>query len=166
MKNRFTLTALSFLSLTTALPVHATEFEPPAKAISELLNTTKAFKKSIEVSGKPVSFYYSKNSNGKMDRIVFIEHGLWEPNCTHTWAIGLDAGTKKVLGIKPIEMSCPHAFPTKSEGYLDQYTGKGPADVSKLDGDITVIAKATGSSKLMTAAVKRTLTEIAQVDTK
>jgi hypothetical protein len=166
MKKNFTLTALTCLSLTATLSAHATEFEPPAKAISELLNTTKAFKKSIDVGGKTVSFYYSKGGDGKMERVVFIEHGLWEPNCTHTWAIGINASTKKVLGIKPIEMACPHAFPTKSEGFLDQYTGKGPADVSKLDGDVTVIAKATGSSKLLTAAVKRTLTEIAQVDTK
>jgi hypothetical protein len=157
-----TFTAITCTSsLTSALAV---EIEPAPKAISALLKTTKAFKKTVQVGGKPVSFFYSKAADGKMDKAVFVEHGLYEPSCTHTWAIGFSVATKKVIGIHPIEMSCPHAFPTKSEGYLDQYTGKGPADVSKLDSQINVVAKATGSCKLLTAAVKRSITAVAQAD--
>ena len=60
-------------------------------------------------------------------------------------------------------MGCPkYAFPTKSATFLDQYKGKGPADVATLDADIQVVAKATGTSQLTTQAVKRTITSYAK----
>ena len=63
-----------------------------------------------------------------------------------------------ITQVRPIEMACNHAFPTKAAGYLDQYKGKGPADAAKLSADIATIAKATGSCNLATDAVKRSIT--------
>jgi FAD:protein FMN transferase len=140
-----------------SVEVQAVEFEPMGKAIEKLLGTSKAFTKELKHKQKNVKFFYSKNGGGKAEKVVFVENGLYPPNCTHTWAIGLDAKSGTVLGVRPIEMSCPHAFPTKEEGFLDKYKGKTPADAAKLRNQITVIAKATGSSNLMSDAVARSL---------
>ena len=95
--------------------------------------------------------------------MAFIQKGIYEPNCTHTWAIGIDPKTGKVTQVRVIEMSCPHAFPTKADSFLDQFKGKGPADAATLDSSIATIAKATGSCKLATDAVKRSIVDFNQV---
>lgn len=132
----------------------AVDFEPMNKALVNLLGTTKVVKKTV---GKSEA-YYVKGAKGIPSKIAFIERGVYEPNCTHTWAIGLDPKSGAVTEIRVIEMSCPHAFPTRAASFLDQYKGKGPADAAKLSADIKTIAKATGSSNLTTDAVKRTVT--------
>lgn len=137
---------------------HAVQIEPLGKAIAAALGTTKAFKNSMNLDGKTAtSFYYSKDSRGAPEALAFIEKGIYPPNCTHTWVVGVEAKTQKVKEVRVVEMSCPHAFPTKSSSFLAQYKGKGPADAAKLHDEIDTIAKATGSSKLATDAVKRSI---------
>ena len=92
------------------------------------------------------------------ERVAVIEKGIYQPSCTHTWAVGLDGKTGAVTEVRVVEMSCPHAFPAKAASYLEQYKGKGPADVAKLDSQIQTIAKATGSCRLTTEAVSRAIT--------
>lgn len=135
---------------------HAVQIEPMGKALLNLLKTPKVQQKKTQVEGADVEVYYVKDGS-KVTRAAFIEKGIYEPNCTHTWAIGIDGRTGKVLQVRPIEMSCPHALPTKTDAFLGQYVGKGPADAAKLDAKIQTIAKATGSSQLATAAVKRAI---------
>lgn len=129
-------------------------------AVVALLNTTKAFKKTVNDGQGDVPVFYSKDAAGKSERIVFIEKAVYQPSCTHTWAIGFDAKTNKLIDIRPIEMSCPHALPTKASSYLDQYKGKTPADAAKIEASIQTIAKATGTCNLLTDAVKRSLTSL------
>ncbi len=153
---------ITSLLLWTSIEVQAVEFEPMGKAIEKLLGTPKAFTKELKHSQKGVKFFYSKGSDGKAEKVVFIENGLYPPNCTHTWAVGLDGKKGTVLGVRPIEMSCPHAFPTKEEGYINKYKGKTPADAAKLRDQITYVAKATASCYLMSDAVKRSLVTFTQ----
>jgi hypothetical protein len=160
LKHNFSLVALFCL---TSLPALAVEIEPAGKAISAILQTTKAFKKTMQVDGKPVSFFYSKDASGKVAEVVFIEHGTYEPNCTHTWAIGMNPDSQTVTEVRVIEMYCPHAFPTKSSAFLDQFKGKGPADVATLDTKVTTVAKATGSSNLAIGAVKRSIVTLQKI---
>ena len=142
----------------------AAQFEALGKAVAAALGTTKAFKKSVKsVGGGETDVFYSKGANGAPPAYAFIEKGIYEPNCTHTWVIGVDAKTSKVSKIRVVEMSCPHAFPTKAANFLEQFTGKGPADVAKLNSQIIPIAKATGSCDLTTAAVKRSITTAAKL---
>jgi thiamine biosynthesis lipoprotein len=150
------------LLLWTAVEVQAVEFEPMNKAIEKLLGTSKAFTKELKHKQKGVKFFYSKGSDGKAARLVFVENGLYPPNCTHTWAVGLDGKKGTVLGVRPIEMSCPHAFPTKEEGYINKYQGKTPADADKLREQVVYVAKATASCYLMSDAVKRSLVTFTQ----
>jgi hypothetical protein len=139
--------------------VQAAEFEALGKAVGATLGTTKAFKKSVKsVGGGQTDVFYAKGPSGEPTRYAFIEKGIYEPNCTHTWVIGIDAKTAKVSQIRVVEMSCPHAYPTKAGNFLDQFKGKGPADVAKLDSQIMPISKATGSCNLTTDAVKRSIT--------
>jgi hypothetical protein len=135
----------------------AVEFEPLGKALTTLLKTTKAFPKKAKVGNKDAEAFYAKGSGGTPAAVAFDEKGIYEPNCTHTWAIGIDPKSGKVTQVRVIEMSCNHAFPTNKPNFLDQFKGKGPADVAKLDGQIDTIAKATGSSKLTTDAVKHAI---------
>ena len=132
----------------------AVEFEPLNQAIAKSLGTTKASKKATKIGNTPVEVDYSAGGA----RMAFIEKGTYDPNCTHTWVVGVDGKSLKVTGIRVVEMSCPHAFPCKEASFLDAYKGKSPADIGKLDSQITNIAKATGSSELTTKAVKRSLT--------
>lgn len=141
------LTLWSALELSEA---RAVEIEPMGKALQALLGTPKVFKKGANV-------FYAKNAAGKASAVAVIEKGIYEPNCTHTWAVGIDPATGKVTQVRALEMSCPHAFPCKAASFLDQYRGKGPADVAKLDSQINNVAKATGSAKLTTAAVQRSI---------
>ncbi len=135
--------------------VAAVDFEPQNKALLTLLASTKVSKKAVPVKGKPVDVWYVKNGKA-IQRAAFIEKGVYEPNCTHTWAIGLD-GAGKVTDVRVIEMSCPHAFPTKTEAFMSQFKGKGKADAAALPKNVDVIAKATGSSQLAAEAVGRAI---------
>ncbi len=145
------------LSLDSAFGV---EFEKLGTAVEKALGTGKAFKTSVKFKGKATTVFYSKGANGKSDKFAVVQNGLYEPNCTHTWVVGLDHSAQ-VQDIRVVEMSCSHAFPTKEESYLGQYKGKGPADAAKLKGQVHTVAKATGSSDLTTEAV---VTSISIVD--
>lgn len=143
------------LTWAAAETAHAATIEPVGKAVMAILGTPKAFSKTLDGT----QIYYSKGANGKADKVAFIEHGTYQPDCSHTWAVGIDAATAKVTEVRVIEMGCAsYAYPTRSASFLDQYKGKGPADVAHLDSDVHVVAKATGSSVLATAAVKRSIT--------
>ncbi|MCB0404240.1 MAG: hypothetical protein KDD51_05600 [Bdellovibrionales bacterium] len=135
----------------------AVEFEKMGQAIAKALGTTKAFKSTVEVQGEAATVYYSKGRGGQPERVAVVQKGIYEPNCTHTWVVGLDARSAKVEGIRVVEMSCPHAFPTKKSTFLSQYVGRGPASVKKLSGEVHTVAKATGSSELTTTAVKKAI---------
>lgn len=135
----------------------ATEFEPLNQAIAASLGTKKAFKKSFAFEKKPLDVFYSKDAAGKAAKFAFVQKGVYEPNCTHTWIVGIDAASGKVEGVRVVEMSCPHAYPTKTESFLGQFKGKGLADATKLRSDITPIAKATGSANLATDAVRKSI---------
>lgn len=149
--------ALLLLSLDCALGV---EFEKLGSAVEKALGTTKAFQKKVSLKGVSTDVFYSKDASGKPKKFAVVQKGIYEPNCTHTWVVGL-SNTAEVEQVRVVEMSCSHAFPTKEDSYLGQYKGKGPADVSKLKGEVHTVAKATGSSDLTTDAV---LTSITVVD--
>ena len=136
----------------------AAEFESLKNSLIALLQTPKVVKKTAQVGGTEAVLFYAKGPNGKPQRAAFIEKGIYEPNCTHTWAIGIEPASGKVTQVRVIEMSCPHAYPTNKANFLGQYRGKGPADVQKLDSTVQTIAKATGSSQLTTTAVKHAIT--------
>jgi hypothetical protein len=142
--------------------VSAVEIEPLGKAVAGLLGTTKAFKKTETVDGRSVTVFYSKGSDGKAARMAFIEQGVYAPDCSHRWAVGINE-KGAVTGVRVLEMSCPHAFPCKEASFLEQYVGKVPADAPKLKGSVSTIAKATGSSELTTDAVVRSLTAYAKL---
>jgi hypothetical protein len=133
------------------------EFEALGTAVEKALGTAKAFKKSVKLKGKETQVFYAKGAGGKASKFAVVQKGLYEPNCTHTWVVGLDSSAS-VEQIRVVEMSCSHAFPTKEASYLEQYKGKGPAAVSKLKGEIHTVAKATGSSDLTTEAVVTSIT--------
>ena len=135
----------------------AVEIEPLGKALSTILGSTKVSKKNVTVDGKPVGVFLAKDAAGKVSRAAFVEKGVYEPDCTHTWAVGIDPENGSVTEVRMVEMKCPHAFPTKAGSFLDQFKGKGPADAEKLVENTDVIAKATGSSKLAAEAVKRSI---------
>ncbi len=144
----------------------AVEFMPLGKALQGMLGTPKVFKKNVD-HGKGVTsvVFYSKDPSGKPAKIAVVEKGLYPPDCTHTWAIGLDPVKGSVTQIQVVEMKCPHAFPCRANSFLDQFKGKGPADVAKLKGSINTIAKATGTSDLTTDAVKRAVTALQRIKT-
>lgn len=144
-----------FLYLDTA---SAVEFQPLGSAVAKVLGTTKAFQKKL---GGPQSVFYSKDPAGHVQYVAVVEKGIYEPACTHTWVVGLDAKTARVRGIEVVEMSCQHAYPTRAASYTDQYKNVGPAELATLDKKIQTIAKATGSSVLLTDAVKRSVKVVA-----
>ncbi|MEW6055322.1 MAG: FMN-binding protein [Bdellovibrionota bacterium] len=157
------ISAVSLLaSLYVLESAHAASFENLEAAVLKALKVKSkkdAVQKPVKIDGKEEKIPYSKDKSGKPAYYAFIEKGLYPPNCTHTWVIGIDAKTSKVNDVRVVEMSCHHAFPTKEPTWLEQFMGKGPADVATLDDDIDTIAKATGSSKLATDAVKRAITK-------
>jgi hypothetical protein len=132
----------------------AVDIEPMGKAIGALLGTTKQVQK--KTFGKQLAFF-SKDASAK-GKAVFIENGVYEPNCAHTWAVGID-GAGKVQGVRVLSLGCPHANPIKPASFLDQYKGKGAADIAALKAHkgIDTIAKATGSCDLTSDAVARSL---------
>lgn len=162
MKRNLTTLSVAALVWIAVNSASAAQIEPVGKAIATLLGTTKAVRKSLNDGKSSVDVFYSKGPDGKPAKAAVVEKGVYQPDCTHTWAIGVDPKTATVTEVRPIEMSCPHAFPTKSASFLDQYKGKGPADVATLDSQVHIIAKATGTSNLATDAVKRAITVIQQ----
>ncbi len=136
---------------------HAVEIEPMGKALMAILKTVKVSAKDVPGSKSGAKLYYTKAADGAVERAAFIEHGTYPPDCTHTWAIGIHPKTSKVTEVRVIEMSCPHAFPTKTPSFLEQFKGKGPADAKTLVRKVDIVAKATGSSKLAAEAVVRSI---------
>lgn len=153
MKIRWVVFLLLVIQIEVA---RAVEFEPLNKALLAVLGTPKVQKKTYG----PSQVFYSKNAAGKPDKLAVVEKGMYEPNCTHTWVIGLDSKSTKVTQIRVVEMSCQHAFPTKAGSFLTQYKGVGPAETKDLKKKIKTIAKATGSSDLTTDAVVRAITTV------
>jgi hypothetical protein len=135
----------------------AAEFEPMGKALQALLKTTKVKKKAVQIRDIKSDAFYSQNDQQKLEKLAVIEKGIYEPNCTHTWAIGLDGKTGQIEEIRVIEMSCPHAYPTREQSFLSQFIGKGPKDAPTLKKKVDTVAKATGSSDLTTDAVVRSI---------
>lgn len=154
---KLTETVALVSSIVAALPAGAVEIEPLGKALTTILGTPKVSKKVIKVAGKDVAVFLAKGADGKIKKAAFVEKGIYEPDCTHTWAVGIDADSSSVSEVRVVEMKCPHAFPTKASSFLEQFKGKGPADVEKLVEGVDVVAKATGSSKLAAEAVKRSI---------
>lgn len=146
----------------------ATTFEALGSAIGNALGTKKVKKKTFtNDAGKNISVFYSTGTGGQPGKFAFVEKGIYNPgNCTHTWVIGINATTQKVNEVRVVEMSCQHAFPTRKASYTSQYKNKGPADYKNLKGEIKTIAKATGSSDLMTDAVQRAISNAIQARTK
>ncbi len=133
----------------------AVQFEAKGKAVAAVLGTKSAFQKKITLNGKEETVFYSKGSDGKAEILAFVQEGLYPPNCTHTWIVGVNAKKGTITEIRPVEMSCPHAFPTKEVSFLSQFQGK--ADAASLDKDIKTVAKATGTSKLAIEAAQKSL---------
>ena len=151
-------TPLSRFIVITALifqleAANAVEFEKLGSAIANALGTKKVSKTKATVDGESMDVYYAKDPSGKASKLAIIRKDIFQPNCTHTWVIGLDAATASIEQIRVVEMSCPHAHPAKAACFLDQYKGKGPADMKSLKGDIHTIAKATATCDFTTKAV-------------
>ncbi len=128
---------------------HATEIESLASVLKSFLGRVKV------QHGKDGDYWYPVGK--KATRVVFIEKNIYPPNCTHTWAIGINTKDGKVAAVKPIEMSCPHGLPAKSKSFLSQFEGKSMATIKSLDS-IDTLAKATGTCKLAGEAVKKAIT--------
>jgi hypothetical protein len=154
---KFSLMSAAALALLPKAETQAAEFEPLGKAVATVLGTSKAFKKSFAFENKPLDVFYAKGQDGRASHLAFVQKGIYAPNCTHTWVVGVDPASGAVSQVRVVEMSCPHAYPTKTESFLGRFKGKTFADASKLKGDIVPIAKATGSSELTVDAVRRSL---------
>ncbi len=141
---------LLMISLDAAL---GAEFEKLGTAVEKALGTSKAMKKTVKFKGKETTVFYVKGGS----KVAVLQTGLYEPNCTHTWVVGLN-GQAQVEQVRVVEMKCPHAFPAKEESFLGQYKGKGPADAGSLKGSVNTIAKATGSCDLTSDAVVTSIT--------
>ena len=146
---------LIFMLMIQIETASAVEIEKKGKALSTVLGSTKVSQTKVNIDGKDIPVFYTKGSDGKAERLAFVQEGLYPPNCSHTWVVGVEKG--KVTQVRVVEMECPHAFPTKEVSFLSQFEGKAIKDGANLDKDIKNIAKATGSCKLAIDAVKRSL---------
>lgn len=141
----------------------ASQFEKKEVALAKLLGKGKAFKRVIALNSTDLDpkisggfhhdVFFTKSKDGKPKTIAVVEKRTYEPNCSHTWVVGIDASTFQVRDIRVVEMSCPHAFPCREASFLDQYKGAGPAKLKSLRKEVTTIAKATGTSQLTTDVV-------------
>ncbi|RZA06532.1 MAG: hypothetical protein EOP11_10110 [Proteobacteria bacterium] len=138
------------------LAAHAVTIEPKGKALAAILGSTKVSQKKFKIDGADTNVFYAKDAAGKASRLAFVQEGLYPPNCTHTWVVGVDPGTAAVTEVRVVEMECPHAFPTKEVSFLAQFVGKAPADLESLS-EVKAVAKATGSSELAIGAVKKSI---------
>jgi hypothetical protein len=143
--NRFVIIGALTLVLEGAW---AQEFEKLGTALAKALNSKTVF----QTTQGPKA-YYTKDATGKAMRVAFIQKRVYQPNCTHTWVISLDAEKTFIKDIRVVEMSCPHAFPAREASFLGQFKGKGVADIKTLKDNVHTIAKATGSSELTADAV-------------
>jgi len=137
----------------------AQQFLPLGKTIFGVIkakNPKDVPTKSLSHGGENIDVFYTKEG-GKVGRLAFVQKGVYAPDCTHTWVIGVDPKSAKIASIDVVEMSCPHAFPTRSKAFLGQFIGKGPADLKKIKKAVH-IAKATGSSELTKDAVIKSIT--------
>jgi hypothetical protein len=149
--------AIAIITLWTMVETSfAGEIEPLKTALISLLGKVKV------QHGTSEGLDYWFKDGGRAPRVVFIEKNIYPPNCSHTWAVGIDSATGKVASVHPLEMGCPHGYPAKSKTFLMQFQGKGVADLKALDG-IDTIAKATGTCKLAADAVKKSLKDFQKV---
>ena len=132
------------------------EIEPLKSALISMLG-----KVQVQHVGKDGADYWFQKG-GHAPRVVFIEKNVYPPNCSHTWAVGIDTKTGKVASVHPLEMGCPHGYPAKSTTFLSQFQGKSISDVKSLDS-IDTIAKATGTCKLAAKAVQSSITKYQKV---
>ena len=142
MKSRVYGGLIAVLMLAMVENANAAEFEKLGSAIAKALGTDKVFQKKFKNDrGQDVAAFYSKGASGSAARLAFVEKAFYNPgNCSHTWVIGLNATTQKVEDVRPVEMSCTHAHPTKAASYTAQYIGKGPADIKKLKDEIKLLS--------------------------
>lgn len=141
----------------------ATEFEKQNAALAKALGALKGVKKkTVSLSGAGLdravastdaAEVYAVKEGSSIKKIAVVQKRTYEPNCSHTWVIGINPKKLQVEQIRVVEMSCPHAFPCNAASYLDQYKGVGPANLKTLRGKVDTIAKATGTSNLTTDAV-------------
>jgi hypothetical protein len=148
---------------------YAADFIPLPTALEKALATKKVKKKTLTAEplssgalemGKSTDLYYVKDGD-KVKRAAFVDKGMYKPGCTHTWVIGINPDKGSVTDIQVVEMSCPHAHPTREARFLDEFKGMGPADAGKIK-DINTVAKATGSSELLKHSVKRVVSAYAK----
>ncbi len=151
MKQRL---AILFLIFSIELSF-AAEFMKLGAAIKSVIKTDKAQMTSVTVDGEKADVFTAKSDAAKF--VAVKQGGIYPPNCTHTWIVGLGKKDCKVSQIQVVEMSCPHAFPTRKSTFLDQYKGKGPAQIKSIDSGVVTVAKATGSSELTTKAVEKAI---------
>jgi hypothetical protein len=136
----------------------AGEIEPLKAALISMLGKVQV----QHVGANNMDYWFKKG--GKAPRVVFIEKNVYPPNCSHTWAVGIDAATGKVASVHPLEMGCPHGYPAKSKTFLMQFQGKSVADVKSLKAyNLDTIAKATGTCKLAADAVRVSLEQFQKV---
>jgi len=144
------------LALLVHLDAHAVEFEKLGTAVAKALGTKKAFRTTVSIGGDEVPVFYAKGAGGHPTRYAVVQKRVYPPNCSHTWVVGVEpSGT--ITDVRVVEMKCPHAFPAQKASFLEQYRGKGPADVKTLKSDIHGIAKATGTCELTSDAVKTSI---------
>lgn len=135
------------------------EIESLKSALKAALGPVKgASKKQVTHQNQTVDIYYEKKTKA---RFAVVQKRIYDPNCTHTWVIGIDGKTSTVTTIRMVEYSCPHAKPASKASFFEQYKGKGPADTKTLKASISTIAKATGTCDLTTDAV---ITAIESID--
>jgi hypothetical protein len=147
---------LSLLLSSYADVARAATFEKLGASVSKVLMTGNAFTDKVRLDDQPVEIFYSKHV-GEIKDIAVVQRATYPPDYTHTWVIEIDPTSFQVGKIRVVEMSCPHAFPTNRESFLEQYKGAGPADLKTLHDKVNVIAKATGSSNLLTEGVIRSI---------
>ncbi len=136
----------------------AVEFESLAQALAATLKEKKqVLKNSVTVRGRTVDYYMRKDVKPDKATIAFVQKEVYDPNCTHTWVIGVDSSRHRVTSIREVEMSCPHAFPTRQMSFKSQFLGKTRADIPKMKDSIDFIAKATGSSELLRDSIVRSI---------
>jgi hypothetical protein len=137
----------------------AQQFQPLGKTIFQMIKAKDPKNvptKSLAHPSGNVDVFYTKKG-GKLSTLAFVQKGVYPPDCTHTWVVGVNPTTFKVTDIQVVEMSCPHAFPTRTRNFMGQFVGKGPAD-TKLIKKATIVMKATGSSELTREAVIKSIT--------
>mgnify|MGYP001374644172 CR=1 FL=1 len=143
---------------------HAVEFEKMGSAVGAALHAkTGISKTNTKVKGKDVLVYQAKDGSGKVTKYAVVQQGVYPPNCTHTWVVGMAPGAK-VEQVRVVEMSWTHAYPTKEASFLSQFQGKSPAQLKTLKSETTTVAKATGSSELTADAVVTSIVAVGNLE--